>query len=428
MKTLIPAVKGTRSFYPEDMQLRTWLYTTMRRVTTAFGYQEYEAPYLEALALYAAKSGEELVKEQAFVFPDRSGDLITLRPELTPSLARMVAQRQHQLIFPLRWWAFGPMWRYERPQKGRSREFLQWNIDLIGVASPEGDAELVALAATFLQAVGLQPTDVQILVNNRRLTDAVLASLAIAPTTRPAVVRLIDRRDRFCDEAWHAALSAFNLSGAQVAGIDAMLADTQLWRQSEELQRFFTAIAAFGVQPYVRFAPHIMRGLDYYTGTVFEAWDCAGEFRAILGGGRYDNLVAAVGGDPLPGVGFAMGDAVLTLLLKHLGCLPPAATKLPTPVLVTIFDEAATLSAIALAAELRQAGVAAVCYPQPDKLPKQVKYADRIGAPFVLICGPDEQVQGMVTVKDLQARTQQTVARANLIPLLQQALQSRLTC
>lgn len=421
MKIPIPAVKGTRSFYPEDMQLRTWLYETMRHVTTAFGYQEYEAPYLEALELYAAKSGEELVKEQAFVFPDRNGDLITLRPELTPSLARMVAQRQHQLIFPLRWWAFGPMWRYERPQKGRSREFLQWNIDLIGVASPEGDAELVALAATFLQAVGLQPTDVQILVNNRRLTDAVLASLAITPTTRPAVVRLIDRRDRLTEDAWHAALTALGLSGAQVVGIDAMLADTQLWRQSEELQRFFTAIAAFDVQAYVRFAPHIMRGLDYYTGTVFEAWDCAGNFRAILGGGRYDNLVAAVGGDPLPGVGFAMGDVVLTLLLKHLGCLPPAATKLPTPVLVTIFDAAATLSAIALAAELRQAGVPAACYPQPDKLPKQVKYADRIGASFVLICGPDEQAQGMVTVKDLQARTQQTIARANLIPLLQQA-------
>ena len=143
MKTIIQAVKGTRDFYPEAMAIRTYLYDTARKVSESFGYQEYDAPFLETIELYAAKSGEELVDKQSFVFPDRGGDLITLRPELTPSLTRMVAQRQKQLVYPVRWWSFGPFWRYERPQKGRSREFFQWNIDLFGVDTPESDAELV---------------------------------------------------------------------------------------------------------------------------------------------------------------------------------------------------------------------------------------------------------------------------------------------
>jgi histidyl-tRNA synthetase len=145
------------------------LYNKIRQVSESFGYQEYEGPFLESIELYAAKSGEELVKEQSFVFPDRSGDLITLRPELTPTLVRMVAQRQGQLTFPLRWWSFGPFWRYERPQKGRTREFFQWNIDLIGIATPEGDAELAAVMATFFQSVGLSPGEAIVYVNNRRL-------------------------------------------------------------------------------------------------------------------------------------------------------------------------------------------------------------------------------------------------------------------
>jgi histidyl-tRNA synthetase len=152
MKNLIPSIKGTRDFYPEEMVVRNYLYTTMRRVSESFGYQEYDGPFLESIELYAAKSGEELVKEQSFVFPDRGGDLITLRPELTPTLVRMVAQRQKELVFPLRWWSWGPFWRYERPQKGRTREFFQWNVDIIGAVSPEADAELAAVMATFFKA------------------------------------------------------------------------------------------------------------------------------------------------------------------------------------------------------------------------------------------------------------------------------------
>ena len=157
MKPTIQSVKGTRDYYPEEMAVRNFLYETVRKVSESFGYQEWDAPFLETIDLYAAKSGEELVKEQSFVFPDRGGDLITLRPELTPSLARLVAQRQKQLVYPLRWWSWGPFWRYERPQKGRTREFFQWNIDLIGVDTPEADAEMVAIAASFLREAGLSP-------------------------------------------------------------------------------------------------------------------------------------------------------------------------------------------------------------------------------------------------------------------------------
>ena len=172
MKNVIQSVKGTRDFYPEQMAVRTWLYQTIREVAESFGYQEWEAPLLETLDLYAAKSGEELVKEQSYVFKDRGGDEITLRPELTPSLARLIAQKQQELTFPLRWWSFGPFWRYERPQKGRTREFFQWNVDMLGPDTPEADAENVAVLATFFQRVGLTPNEVMILVNDRRLMDA----------------------------------------------------------------------------------------------------------------------------------------------------------------------------------------------------------------------------------------------------------------
>src|SRR4030065_2181717 len=179
MKTIVQSLKGTRDFYPEDMAIRMWIYDVLRHVSESFGYQEYEAPFLESVDLYAAKSGEELVNQQSFVFPDRGGDLITLRPELTPSLARMIAQRQRQLIYPLRWWSFGPFWRYERPQKGLTREFFQWNADLIGVNSPEADAEMISLIAAFFQKVGLTPEDVVILVNNRQLLDTQLIAAGI---------------------------------------------------------------------------------------------------------------------------------------------------------------------------------------------------------------------------------------------------------
>ncbi len=329
MKPTIQPVKGTRDYYPEEMAVRNFLYQTARKVSESFGYQEWDAPFLETIDLYAAKSGEELVKKQSFVFPDRGGDMITLRPELTPSLARLVAQRQKQLVYPLRWWTWGPCWRYERPQKGRTREFFQWNIDLIGVDTPEADAEMVAIAASFLREAGLAPEQVNILVNNRKLVSAELAALDIPVDLREEVFRLIDRRDKLSANEWEAYATELGLSVGQIEGLKTILADNELWRKSPELTACFTLIEALGLKPYVRFAPYIIRGLDYYTGTVLEAWDKDGEFRAILGGGRYDNLVSDVGGEPLPAVGFAMGDLVISLVLKEICRLSRRTGRFP---------------------------------------------------------------------------------------------------
>jgi histidyl-tRNA synthetase len=424
MKATIQAIKGTRDYYPEEMAVRNWLYQTARRVSESFGYQEYEAPFLESIELYAAKSGEELVKEQSFVFPDRGGDLITLRPELTPSLARMIAQRQKQLLFPVRWWSWGPFWRYERPQKGRTREFFQWNIDLIGVDTPEADAEMAAIAASFLRAASLSPQQVNILVNNRRLMEGEIRRLNIPDEKRTEVFRLIDRRDKMSASQWQAYAQEVGLDETQFEGLKAVLADENLWRKSEEMQRFFSAVAALGVADYIRYAPHIIRGLEYYTGTVFECWDVDGEFRAILGGGRYDNLVGAVGGDPLPGVGFAMGDLVISLVLQKFNCLPEGLGASPAEILVTVFDEQGMAESLRLSTELRQAGLKTATYPEPAKLGKQLKYADRMGMRLAAVLGPDELAAGQVAIKDLKDGSQQVVKRQDAAALIRQLLAS----
>ena len=424
MKNTIQSVKGTRDYYPGEMALRTFLYQTARKVSESFGYQEWDGPFLESIELYAAKSGEELVKEQAYVFPDRSGDLITLRPELTPTLARMVAERQQQLVYPIRWWSWGPFWRYEKPQKGRTREFFQWNIDLIGVENPEADAEMIAIAAGFLREAGLSPDQTHILVNNRRLMDAEMASLEISPEIRPHVFRLIDRRDKMSNQAWQNYAEEIGLSSGQFEGIKRILADQSLWEKSNELVRTFDLLPALGVKEYVRFAPQIIRGLDYYTGTVFEAWDKDGEFRAILGGGRYDNLVADVGGDRLPAVGFAMGDLVISLALKKFGCLPETLENSPASTLVTIFSGDTFEASYAIATQLRQAGIKTTCYPEATRLGKQFKYCDRMGIKLALVLGPEEMAKGLVTIKDLRSGAQYTKPQADMIETIKALLAS----
>ncbi|MBU0510970.1 MAG: histidine--tRNA ligase [Chloroflexi bacterium] len=423
MKKIIPSLTGTRDFYPQEMAVRSWLYQKVRQASESFGYQEYEGPCLETIELYAAKSGDELVKEQSFVFPDRGGDLIALRPELTPTLVRMVAQKQRQLTYPLRWWSFGPFWRYERPQRGRTREFFQWNIDLIGIATPEADAEIVAVMAALFKSLGLTPDEVAISVNNRRLVDSELAALGIAPQQRASVSRLIDRKDKLNPDAWDEYAIETGLTSKQLDSLKAMLDNQGLWEKSAELVQFFAAIEALGVQNYVRFNPQIIRGLDYYTGTVYEAQALTPDIRrAVAGGGRYDNLMADVGGDPLPGTGFAMGDVVITLLLEKFGHIPQGLDVSPAPVLVTIFDEASLLESFKLAAELRQEGLQVACYPAPAKLGKQFKYADRIGARLAVILGPDELSHGHVAVKDLKSRDQHNIPRGEAAKTIREML------
>lgn len=420
MKKIVPSVKGTRDFYPEEMAVRSWLIGKIRKVSELYGYQEYEGPFLERLELYAKKSGEELVNQQSYVFEDRGGDRLTLRPEMTPTLARMIAQRQNELVFPARWWMFGPFWRYERPQKGRTREFFQWNIDLLGANTPECDAEMLAVIVSLFQELGLGPDKVCVGVNSRRLMNEELTRLGIAPEMLSEVTRIIDRRDKLAPQEWEQYALSAGLSQSQVQGILQMQADPDLWHKSEELSRVFMLMERMGMREYIEYNPEIIRGLDYYTGIVFEAQDREGG-RAILGGGHYDNLVGAVGGDPLPGTGFAMGDVMILVVLQKYG-LVPDFSHAPAETLVTIFDDEGLPDSFALAASLRQAGLRTSVYPEVAKLQKQLKYADRIGARFVLIAGPDERAAGQVTLKDLQTREQETMDRTRIAEVLRERL------
>jgi histidyl-tRNA synthetase len=395
------------------------LYNTIRQVSESFGYQEYEAPFLESIELYGAKSGEELVKKQSYVFPDRSGDLITLRPELTPSLTRMIAQRQRQLTYPLHWWSFGPFWRYETPQKGRTREFFQWNIDLIGVDTPEADAELITILATFFKTLGLKPQDVNIQVNDRRLLDTELAEMGFSVKSRAEALRWIDRRDKLSHSEWEAYGREIGVTDSQIESVKQMLQNDSLWKKSNELVRAFDALKAMGVIEYILFNPAVVRGLDYYTGIVFEAFDVSGEVpRAIMGGGRYNNLLGDVGGEPLPATGFALGDVVISLILESKGLIPKDIGDSPASILVTVFDSERLSNSLNFAAELRGAGLKVVCYPEVVKLPKQFKYADRMKISTVTVIGPDEATNDQVTIKVLSTGKQQTVTRADAINIL----------
>ena len=424
MASKIQTVKGTREFYPEEMALRNFIYDKVRAAARAFGYQEYDGPFIEPIDLYAAKSGEELVKKQSFTFEDRGGDFVTLRPELTPSLARMIAAKQGELTFPARWWSFGPFWRYEQPQKGRSREFFQWNIDMLGVSSPEADAEIIAVGATFLRSVGLNPEQATVYVNNRRLMDSEFDALGIAVEKRMDVSNLVDRRSKMEPAKWDTYALEVGLNQGQLTGLKDILGNFDLWKKSDELVRLFAALEALGIKEYIKFDPNIMRGLLYYTGTVFEAFETSGSVkRAILGGGRYDNLLADVGGQPLSGVGFAMGDVVMGIILQEKGLLPEYIPS-PAPVLVTVFEEKLLSESYSLATELRNAGINVVCYPEPAKLQKQFKFADKMKTQIVLTLGPDEVANEQVAVKNLINGEQITVKREAIVKSIQELLKN----
>jgi histidyl-tRNA synthetase len=418
MEKIISPVKGTREFYPYEMAIRNWIYQNIRYVSELFGYTEFDGPFLEPIDLYAAKSGEELVKEQSFVFPDRGGNLITLRPELTPSLARMVAQRQRQLTYPLRWWSFGPFWRYEKPQKGRTREFFQWNIDLIGVHTPEADAELIAISAELFKKIGLKPDKVKIFINDRQLMDLKLSDIGIDNSQKKNALKIIDRRDKMRSDAWKEFALELGLTEKQFKSLSEILENKELYKESSNLEKVFSAIEKLGIKEYVEYDPMIVRGLDYYTGIVFEARDVGKSSRAILGGGRYDNLVNDVGGDPLTGIGFAMGDVVLPIILDEYELLPTLKIN-PAKILMTIFDSETASKSLSTAALLRAAGIPVLLFPEEAKLGKQFKFADRNEIPYAIIIGPDEIKEGIIQIKDMQTREQVSVKNKELLSYFQ---------
>lgn len=421
MKNIITAVKGTRDFYPQKMAQRNWLLERVRYASESFGYQEWDAPFLEKIDLYAAKSGEELVREQAFVFNDRGGDPVTLRPELTPSLARLVAQQQNELTFPLRWWSFGPFWRYERPQKGRTREFFQWNIDLIGVNSPQVDAELLAVAAQFLRSCGLKPSQVKLLVNDREMVNEKLAAFNLDGERIKSVLQLIDRRDKLPEKAWIELALGQGYTEDQIRALDLLVTDQNGWKDSPTIKAVFEILSSMGVSEYVAYSPSVIRGLDYYTGIVFEAKDMDGG-RSILGGGRYENLVEDVGGETVSACGFAMGDVMIGVILEKYGLMPEKPPP-PADVLVAIFDEQGWAKSINICNYLRSAGLRTILYPENAKLNKQIKFADRYSIPWLVLCGPEEASRGTVTLRNLAKRRQEELTLSQVLEVIKQGCQ-----
>ena len=418
MGTVIRPVKGTRDFYPEQMALRRWLYGQLRAVAECYGYQEYDAPVLETLELYAAKSGEELVKEQSFAFADRGGDMLVLRPETTPSLARMVAQRQQSLPKPIRWWTFGPCWRYEQPQQGRTREFYQWNLDLIGADSVYADVEVLMVITDLFRALGISGAQVAIRLNHRGMMSTLLQQIDFTTAQLDVAYRLIDKREKLTRDGWLAyGRETLGFTEAQLAALEALLGNCDLWKTCPDLVNIFDLSERLGFREYLEFDPTIIRGLGYYTGVVFEAADRKGEYRAILGGGRYGNLVADVGGQPLGGIGVGMGDVVLGLLLERLG-LMPSRSPVPAEVLITTFSPELQFASTRLAMQLRQAGIRTEVYPDPVKLNRQLKYANSLGIPFVVVCGPDEAEREVVTVRNMVSGEQNVVAQTDLVAFL----------
>jgi histidyl-tRNA synthetase len=349
-------VVGSHDFLPRDILLQRWLGESIESVLFQYGFSAWDAPLLEYRKLYTDDSNQDLVNQQALVFPDHAGEQVVLRPELTPSLARVVATYTAKLQFPLRWYSYGPFWRNERLVPGRGREFRQWNIDMIGVPEPVGDVELVLQAIDQLRHFNLSDSDVVLKVNNRAILRDALAQLGIAESIYPQLLRLIDQRSKNPDFPLESEAARVGISSEEIRGVASYLADETRWKQDGTLAAVFAAAQALGWEDYLQYDPAIVRFPLYYTGLVFEAFDRAGKYPAILGGGRYDQLVSHVGGKPLPGIGFAIGNITIIEVLKAKGDLPVLEEIPPYAVIAT--DRLENLSAVhALAQQMHTAGI-----------------------------------------------------------------------
>ncbi|MBQ3483812.1 MAG: histidine--tRNA ligase [Clostridia bacterium] len=416
--------KGTRDFYPRDMKLRNWFFGRVRTALENACFEEYEGPMLESLELYAAKSGEELAREQTYNFTDRGGRDLAIRPEMTPTVARMVAGKMGELNYPLKWFSIANMYRYERPQRGRLREFWQLNVDIFGCDTYEADLDVIGSAIAVLRAYGADESMFRVHINNRRFFNDVIAAICNTDSEGARrVSKVVDRKNKVTRAAYENALVELGLSEEQIERIDALYAmsvaeATALCPDSEgakELTALFGALEKTGLARYCTFDFGIIRGLDYYTGTVFEVFDLAPENnRAMFGGGRYDNLVGLfVKNAKISGVGYGMGDVTLENFLVTHGLVPDLDNE-GTKVLVTRFDDVPYENYVTLTARLSEAGVRASVYLGTKKFGKQIDYAVRGNYSHVVIMGGDELAAGTVKVKNLATREESVVSQDKL--------------
>ena len=416
--------KGTRDFYPDDMRLRNWFFGKIRSALELASYEEYNGPMLESLDMYIAKSGEEIATKQTYNFADRGGRMVAIRPEMTPSVARIVAAKLGELNYPLKWFSIPNMYRYERPQHGRLREFWQLNVDIFGCDTYEADLDVIESAISVMRSFGADETMFKVRINNRRFFNDVIAAVCNTDAEgAKKVSKVVDRKGKVERESYEKDLFELGLNAEQIAKIDALYTmnvheATALCPDSvgsQELVSLFEMLERTGLDKYCVFDFGIIRGLDYYTGTVFEVFDEAPENnRAMFGGGRYDNLVGMFAKNAkISGVGYGMGDVTLEDFLRTHDLIPDIY-KSGVKVLVTRFDDVPYEKYLELAQSLRELGVTASVYVGSKKFGKQIDYAVKGHYSHVLIMGADEAQSGTVKVKNLETREESTLALSEL--------------
>jgi len=405
------ALPGFRDFYPPEFSERAFVTRTWRDVARRYAFVEYDGPPLEPLELYTRKSGEEIVG-QLYNFTDKGGREVALRPEMTPTLARMVASRANALRKPVRWFSIPQLFRYERQQKGRLREHFQLNVDILGEADVTADAELLAVAIDIMRAFGLTPSDVVARVSDRRLWRDRFVGNGVELDQMPQLFAVIDKIERAPRDVTLERLAALGLRPpvvdeildfVQRKSVHEFLAAAEavpaMAERVRELRRYATYLEALGVLEYVSIDTTIVRGLAYYTGIVFELFDARGEFRAVCGGGRYDNLLEALGGVSMPALGFGMGDVVLAELLRERGRMPPAEPAVDYWVAGS--DDALLPQVMRIATRLRAGGRSVEYALRGQALGRQLKSAAAAGARRVVIIRPDLVEQGEAVIKTL---------------------------
>jgi len=412
----IPPVKGTRDFYPQDMAVRNWIIDGWKKVSLRNGFEEYDGPIFEYLKMFQIKSGDEIV-EQLFSLKDRGGRELALRPEITPTLARMVNQQINSLPKPIKWFSVPRLFRAERPQRGRLREFFQWNVDIIGEEDVLADAETIFCAIDYLQEVGLTPADVVVKISSRKMLAAVLKKIGITEEHLDSLYPVLDKKDKLPPEAFRKMLneqvSDSNmvrkiLDFMAVENISEIREDSdEIAGAKDELAELVRLLNEMGVGDYCKFDSGIVRGLAYYTGIVYEIYDKASELRAIGGGGRYDDLLKQFGGPNIPATGFGIGDCVLGVLLEEKGLLKPKVKGLDY--FVAYVNENYKGRAVELALQLRLKDRSADFSYKGGKLGKQLKIASDRDAKRCIIIGDEFFRNNELVVKDMATGKQELI-------------------
>ena len=403
-------VRGTRDFYPEDMRLRNWLFDNFADAALLHGFDEYDAPVLEHEELYTRKQGEEIT-QQLYNFEDKGDRKVALRPEMTPSLARMVMARAGGLSMPIKWFSIPQCWRYERTQRGRGREHYQWNVDIWGTNEISADAELISILVTFFEGVGLTAKDIVIKISSRKVLEEVLGSLEISEEIFSKTCIIVDKMDKLPADIIEEQLTELGHNSDAISKIQSILGiknmdelDNSLGKESSavrELNSLFNSVDSYGILEWVEFDASVVRGLAYYTGAVFEAHDREGKFRAICGGGRYDKLLSTLGGKDLPATGFGFGDMVIMELLAEKNLIPELISGIED-IVIPLNPELRGAS-VMVAAALRDTGRTVDLVLEDKKLKWAFKHAERIGADRLVMVMPEEWKAGKVRIKNLES-------------------------